>query len=144
METDLPHAPAMPHDGLSVRDLVIVLLVVVVTTAAIGIPYWTADYAGIRDDGIFGAFLEVSVALFLGAFLAGAVSEAPLWLVGLGMLTATPVVVMVRVAVDTAADPTSHNLWPLEVVFSGAMAAPSVGLGVAVAWAVRVLTAPRR
>ena len=30
-----------------------------------------------------------------------------------------PAAVMIRVAVETWHDPTSHNLWPFEIVFAG-------------------------
>ena len=54
------------------------------------------------------------------------------------MLFAVPVIVCVSVIKDTAADPTSHNLWPFELVLgalSGAVVVlPAAALGLAVRW----------
>jgi hypothetical protein len=36
--------------------------------------------------------------------------------------------VILRIAVDTAADPTSHNLWPLEVLIAGFASLAIVGV----------------
>ena len=83
-------------------------------------------------------------SLFAGTFLAGAVSAAPLWTVMPGMLVCAPIAVVGRVVMDTAADPTSHNLWPLEVVLAGIMSVPAICLGAAVAWGVRRLSPSSR
>ena len=63
--------------------------------------------------GLFVVFVTAAACRYAGAsrfFIAVAV-------VG----SAAPAAVMARVARETAADPTSHNLWPFEVVFSGAV-----------------------
>jgi hypothetical protein len=36
--------------------------------------------------------------------------------------------VVVRIAVDTARDPTSHNLWPFEILQSGVAALATIGV----------------
>jgi len=55
------------------------------------------------------------------------------------MLLCVPVIACVSVAKDTAADPTSHNLWPFELVLaaiSGAVVVvPALLLGLALRWA---------
>jgi hypothetical protein len=130
-------------DTRSAPALVAPIVVFAVTTAVIAVPYWTADYASISDDGIFGFWLLVAVVLVLGTFLAASLSEVPLVLPALGMLACAPIAVMGRVLIDTAADPTSHNLWPFEVVLSSMMSVPAVAVGVVLAWVVRRLS-PRR
>lgn len=39
--------------------------------------------------------------------------------------------VMARVVVDTATDPTSHNLWPFELVLAGFVAGVTTAAGTA-------------
>jgi hypothetical protein len=125
------------------RGLWLTVVVVALTTVAIAVPYWTASYDSVRDDGIVGSFSLVALALFLGTFLAGAVTETPLWIVMVGMLGATPVAVLGRVVLDTAADPTSHDLWPLEMVLAVAISVPPIGAAAGFAWAVRRLSPQR-
>jgi hypothetical protein len=131
------------HADSSVRGLVAALLACALTTAVIAVPYWTADYAAVRDDGIFSALFLVELALLLGTFTAGSVSETPLWLVLALMLCCLPIVVMGRVVLDTAVDPTSHGLWPLEVVLSEILTLPALLLGLGLAWLARRLTGGR-
>lgn len=139
MDTDSA-AIAEPHRP---RDLWIAFVVVALTTVAVAAPYWAASEESVRADGIFGEFARVALALFLGTFLAGAATETRLWLVMAGMLVATPVAVLGRVAMDTAAVPTSHNLWPLEVVLAFALSVPPILAGTAAAWAIRQLSPQR-
>ena len=140
MDTDV----APRTDLWSARGLPTALLVVAATMAVIAVPYWTSSFDSIRDDGILGAWRMVALALFAGTFLAGAVSAAPLWTVMPGMLVCAPIAVVGRVVMDTAADPTSHNLWPFEVVLAGIMSVPAICLGAAVAWGVRRLSPSSR
>jgi len=84
---------------------------------AAGIPWWLAPYnrfAFSHPASILGCLAFVGMA----AWVAGG---TPLGLGrgGLVVGAAVPCAVMVRVVVDTMKDPTSHNLWPFEVVFAG-------------------------
>jgi hypothetical protein len=93
---------------------------------AAGIPWWMAPYNRFtlsHPVSILGALAFVGLA----AWVAGG---TPLGLGRGGLVVggAVPGAVMVRVLVDTAKDPTSHNLWPFEVVIAGVF-----GLGVAYA-----------
>jgi hypothetical protein len=45
-----------------------------------------------------------------------------------------------RVVIDTAADPTSHNLWPFEVVLAVVVSVPPICVGGLLAWVVRRTT----
>jgi hypothetical protein len=96
----------------------VLLLAFAVPLLMIGLPYWRIPYA------------QVS--------LPDSIVTWPIWLVALGALAARlagagamasfatsafvlPTMVMLRVARETAADPTSHNLWPIELMIAGAM-----------------------
>jgi hypothetical protein len=122
------------------RDLVAPTVVFLATTAVIAAAYWTRGYDSVHDDGIFSQWSLVVVVLVAGTFLAGAVSELPLVIVALGMLTSGPIVVLGRVVADTALHPGSHDLWPLEVVLVWLLSMPPVGVGVVLAAAVRRLS----
>jgi hypothetical protein len=96
---------------------IILLLAFLVTFLVLGIPYWQIPYAKVSlpaslpDSAIVTAF-AISALLrlafrvpFLPAFL----------FVGL----AFPACILARVGFETSNDPTSHNLWPFEVVIAG-------------------------
>jgi len=51
--------------------------------------------------------------------------------------------VMARVALEVAADPTSHNLWPFEVVIAGFFGLLSGAIGVVLARSAQRITASR-
>lgn len=84
---------------------------------AAGVPWWLAPYnrfAFSHPVALLGSLAFVGIS-------AGFAGWSPL---GLGRTVlaaggAVPAAVMVRVLVDTTRDPTSHNLWPFEVVFAG-------------------------
>jgi hypothetical protein len=97
-----------------------------------GIPYWRLPYNAdfFADPGILlglgGLGLVTAVLAFAGIAPAGR-----LFLV---MIGAFPGAVALRVAVETAQDPTSHNLWPFELiimaVFSLIAVVPGLLVGV--------------
>ena len=132
-------AKARPGGGLPWA-----VLVAAFTAGLIAVPYWSSSYATVRDDGIFTWFWLVELVLFLGTVLAASLSNAQIWAVMAVMLTCVPIVVMGRVVMDTAADPTSHNLWPFEVVLSMIISVPPIGVGGLLAWAIRRATPVRR
>ena len=85
---------------------------------AAGIPWWLAPYNRFtfsHPTALLGCLAFVGLA-------AGFAGWSPL---GLGRTVvaagaAVPAAVMARVLVDVLWDPTSHNLWPFEVVFAAA------------------------
>lgn len=90
----------------------------------VGIPWWTAPYNRFSFGhplAILGCLVYVSMA----AWVAGG---TPLGLRrgGLVLGAAVPSAVLIRVMADVVRDPSSHNLWPFEVVFAAAF-----GFGVA-------------
>lgn len=138
MDTDLIRHPAGPPESASTEsDLPVALLAVAVTTAVIAVPYWASSYASVRDDGIFGSFFLVQGALVAGTVVACSLTRSRIWLVLGAMFACTPIAVLGRVLVDTAADPTSHNLWPLEVILAVIISVPPIGVGALIAWPIR-------
>jgi hypothetical protein len=83
---------------------------------AVGIPYWQIAYANVSlPDTLYSpALLVVCVASAASRVLGKAKLPAAIFIVG----AAVPAVVLARISVDTFADPTSHNLWPFEVVIA--------------------------
>ncbi|GLH68818.1 hypothetical protein GETHPA_03510 [Geothrix rubra] len=108
---------------------------------AAGIPWWLAPYNRFSfstPPAILGTLAFLGVAAWASGWTRLGLSKAT---VAAG--AAVPLAVMARVIVDTLRDPTSHNLWPLEVVMMAVL-----GFGVAFAAALagrllrRVLGAP--
>ena len=42
--------------------------------------------------------------------------------------------VVLRIVIDTSSDPTSHNLWPFEILQAGALSLVLIGLLLAARW----------
>jgi hypothetical protein len=83
---------------------------------SVGFPYWQVTYAKVSlPDTLYGAGLLVVAVL---AAAARAFGKARLAAVILGVGAAVPAAVLTRVVVETAKDPTSHNLWPLELIIA--------------------------
>lgn len=83
---------------------------------AVGLPYWELPYAkvslpsSLSDTGLL--ILGV-LALALCSF---GIARLPTVILIVG--GAVPVAILLRVAVDTTIDPTTHNLWPFELVIA--------------------------
>jgi len=83
---------------------------------SVGFPYWQVTYAKVSlPDTLYGAGLLVVAVL---AAAARAFGKARLVAVILVVGAAVPAAVLTRVGVETAKDPTSHNLWPLELIIA--------------------------
>lgn len=83
---------------------------------AIGLPYWSIPY---RQAQLPSALMGIGAVLVAVASLVlrwGRV--ATMWLIVLIIGGSVPAAVMARIAVEAAQDPTSHNLWPLEVMIA--------------------------
>jgi hypothetical protein len=82
----------------------------------IGIPFWDIPYSQVSvpnslvAPGLIGL---VALTVILTVF-----EVASLRRIFVVMSLCLPVVVYARVEVETGRDPTSHNLWPFEVVFA--------------------------
>lgn len=93
-----------------------VVLAAVTSFLAVGVPYWAVPYSKLNlPSALMGPGLLVigSAALLLCASRAARLSRT---LLVLGAVM--PAVVSTRAFVEALGDPTSHNLWPLEVIIS--------------------------
>jgi len=91
-------------------------LALVVSVLVVGVPYWLTPYAKLNLPGALigpGLFVIALAALLLRGRRIASFWGAT-WILGL----AAPIVVMARVLVDGVRDPTSHNLWPLEMIIA--------------------------
>jgi hypothetical protein len=87
-----------------------------VSFVAIGIPYWPVPYSQVALPDTL-----VTPALLVPALAAAALgfrAPASIWTIMFVVGAALPAAVLARVIVETSADPTSHNLWPLEVLIA--------------------------
>lgn len=120
-----------------------VLLTFAVVVLAAGIPYWRLPYAEI-NRGHFAVLPGAALLCFLTLVLVMA-EVARVKLIAVTMLLTVPAIDIVSIAKDTAADPTSHNLWPFELVIAAlsgaAVVLPAVGTGLAARWAMARLGA---
>lgn len=108
------------------------LVAVMAGLLACGLPLWPIPYREVSMPGNPAA----STWLVLGA-LAGLLAghllrerlRTPVAAVTAGFVLA----VLGRVSVETARDPTSHNLWPFEVIIAGSLGAVAALIGVGLA-----------
>jgi hypothetical protein len=88
----------------------------VISFFAVGFPYWQITYAKVSlPSTLYGTGLVVVGVL---AAAARAIGKARILTVILAVGAAVPARILARVAVDTAKDPTSHNLWPFEFIIA--------------------------
>lgn len=85
---------------------------------AAGIPWWMAPY----NQFTFSSPAGILGFLAFAGIAAGAAGWSRLGLAGATFAAggAVPGAVMARVVADGMRDPTSHNLWPFEIVMAAA------------------------
>ena len=83
---------------------------------AVGIPYWQVAYSKVSlpDTLIHSGLLVVVVA----AIVVRAIGKCDFVPTLLAAGAAVPGAVMARVVFDALRDPTSHNLWPFELIIA--------------------------
>jgi hypothetical protein len=111
---------------------------------ACGLPLWPIPYREVSMPGnpspVIWLLLGSAAGLFAGLLIRRGFLIPVLAIAG-GFVLA----VLVRVGWETAADPTTHNLWPFEVVIAGFFGLVAGLIGVALARGVqRVRHAPWR
>ncbi len=110
------------------------------TTLAVAIPYWWAFGQRVNlPDALHG---PVPVLLFAAGLFGVWRLRIGTWLPALAVFAAAPTAVMSRVAWDVAADPTAHNLWPLEIAYALWAALPGALAGVVAGWLLARLRPP--
>lgn len=101
-----------------------------VSALAVGVPYWLIPYNKVNlPSALIGPGLFVVMAAALLVRLPR--SATGFWKSTAAIGLAVPVPVLARVVWDGVNDPTSHNLWPIEIVI-----ALVLGMACAVAGAV--------
>jgi len=92
----------------------------------VGVPYWQIVYSKVSlPDTLYGAGLFVVGVQPLPRAHSVERLVAVIFVVG----AAIPAAVLARVAVETASDPTSHNLWPLEMIIAAVVGMVSSSAG---------------
>ena len=96
---------------------------------AVGIPYWKIPF---HEVTLFEALLTpVLIVVVLSAVLLQMYTEVSFWrttsVIGITVAAA----VMARVLVEGVQDPTSHNLWPFEVIIALIIGFPCAAAGAA-------------
>ena len=95
------------------------LIAFLIAFIGVGFRYWQITYSQVSlPDSLYGPGL---VAVGVVALLARAFGLGRFWKVWLLIATTVPLAVLIRVIVETSTDPTSHNLWPFEVVIAAAL-----------------------
>ena len=83
---------------------------------AIGLSYWQIPYSELALPNAILGFGLLAIAVL--AALSRVLSTARLWPTTLIVGASVPAAVLARVIYDASHDPTSHNLWPLEIVLA--------------------------
>jgi hypothetical protein len=91
---------------------------VVLSTVVLGVVYWASPYSDTDISTVVGPVLFIAM---LPVVALRATGVAPFLLSAAAGAASVVAVVMLRVIVDVSNDPTSHNLWPLEIVIAGVL-----------------------
>lgn len=107
---------ASVQNSMKLRAVFWLVAAFVISFFAVGFPYWQIPYAKVSlPSTLYGMGLVVVGVL---AAAARAVGKARFLAVILAVGAAVPAPILARIAVDTAKDPTSHNLWPFEFIIA--------------------------
>lgn len=88
----------------------------IVSFLAVGIPFWQIPYSKVNlPDAMLGFGL---IVVAVSALLLRASGVARTWRAVWTMGVVPAAADMARVIVECMRDPTSHNLWPLEIVIA--------------------------
>jgi hypothetical protein len=95
-----------------------------------GLAWWPAPY---NHWSLNLTSARIGLMLLGLLAMAAGLSKLTFWEGFLWVGAGLPVAALLRVAVEVAKDPTSHNLWPLELVMVGigsvAVVFPALGVG---------------
>jgi hypothetical protein len=83
---------------------------------SVGIPYWLIPYNKVSlPSAMMGPTLLVVV---IAALLLQATAAAPFWKTVRALGASLAAAVLARVMLEGILDPSSHNLWPFEVIIA--------------------------
>lgn len=94
---------------------IVLIIAFIASFLAIGLPYWQVPYAKVSLPNTLLGFGLIVVFLFA---VACRLVPPTHFLLAAMVGAAAPAAVITRVMYETSADPTSHNLWPFEVVIA--------------------------
>lgn len=98
------------------KQLVVLVLAFAGSFFVIGIPFWQIPYSQVSlPNALWGPGLLVVAAL---AVIPRVFAGAGFWMTAMVVGAAVPAAVFARVIVEALADPTQHNLWPLELILA--------------------------
>ena len=108
-----------------------------VSALAVGVPFFLIPYRELNlPSALYGPGLCVLVATAALTLGCGATT---FWKNVAIIGAAVPAIILLRVAVETAADPTSHNLWPFEVIIGSSVSALCAFMGSFMGWIISKL-----
>lgn len=102
-----------------------------------GVPYWRLPYNAdfFSDPLVLAGFVGLGAVTAMLAASGIARLRQIFWI----MLAAFPAAVAIRVVVETAQDPTDHNLWPFELILAAIFSLVAIVPGLLVGALVRRL-----
>ncbi len=99
----------------------------IASVAAVGLPYWRIPYRDVSLPNALptsGLIITGLAAFAICAYRVSGFRKA-VGIIG----AAVPSAVALRALVETSIDPTSHNLWPIELVMAGFVGVACAGVG---------------
>jgi hypothetical protein len=108
-----------------------------VSALAVGVPYFLIPYRELNlPSALYGPALCVLVATAALTLGCGATT---FWKNVAIIGAAAPATILLRIAVEAAADPTSHNLWPFEIIIGSMVSALCAFTGSLIGWIISKL-----
>ncbi len=92
-----------------------------------GIAYWSTPYNA--RDLPFSFYVPGLLSVSLAALVFRAYRASTFWRIVLIFASTVPAVFFLRVVADTMKDPTTHNLWPFEIVLAAGFGLAAAGAG---------------
>jgi hypothetical protein len=106
--------------------LQIPFIAAIVSTLVMGFFHWRIPYSEVDFVTLIAPWLIISTVL--GVLFSHREIQIGL-LRGAAVAVGGPLAVVLRVIVEVVADPTSHNLWPFEIIIAGILTGPTALLG---------------
>ena len=111
---------------MNLRTLCLLLAGFGLCYLTLGIPYWQLPY----NEDPPSSLSSLGLVLLLGAGVATRLLTPASWFrCTLFVGASIPALVMTRVVIDTASDPTTHNLWPFELAIAAVCGFGPAALG---------------
>lgn len=97
-----------------------------------GVPFWRIPYAELNvPNGFFGVGVA---AVFIAAAVSGFFLRASFRRSLIVPALVFPAVLMARVVVEAAMEPSRHNLWPLALIIAALTGLVVAGAGAVLGW----------